>query len=477
MTPEPRLRSRPSALQAMALLFAWLLAGGPLPAGAPAPASQTAVTRTSLGFATAELRKEWYFAGEGYDVGVDTQVIRPGGEPQSLRLALKPGAARAERAFGVASTHFPVAAARGKHLRLGGWLKSDGITRGWAGLWARADGPNGVLAVDNMADRGIHGNTPWSRVEVEIDVPAEASGIFLGALLSGNGAAWVSELEVSVEPIRPAVPVVVAGTVVDPTGRPVAGALVALIPAGASRAAAVVRSGGDGAFRATVAKGKYAMTATAAGLAPAFARPIDVGGQGSAGVKLALGAGCVDLLGTVRGAEGPPPPGTRVEVSRYSDEDGDAFYGELDGAGGFRLCLSPSRYAVTLDVADFVVTQAAVGIAEGGPSQRLTLDASRLGPAPEEVVTWLRGHVGPLGTAAARRGDDDLRPLAAIVGKARIVALGAATHGTREFFQLKHRVLEYLVAEQGFTVFAIEANWPESVAVDDYVVHGTGGPG
>ncbi len=43
-------------------------------------------------------------------------------------------------------------------------------------------------------------------------------------------------------------------------------------------------------------------------------------------------------------------------------------------------------------------------------------------------------------------------------------------------FQLKHRLLEFLVAEMGFTTFAIEANWPESLAVNDYVLHGRGDP-
>jgi erythromycin esterase len=64
----------------------------------------------------------------------------------------------------------------------------------------------------------------------------------------------------------------------------------------------------------------------------------------------------------------------------------------------------------------------------------------------------------------------------AVIGSARIVALGEATHGTREFFQLKHRLLEFLVTEMGFTTFAIEANWPESLAVNDYVLHGKGNP-
>lgn len=54
--------------------------------------------------------------------------------------------------------------------------------------------------------------------------------------------------------------------------------------------------------------------------------------------------------------------------------------------------------------------------------------------------------------------------------------MGEATHGTREFFQMKHRMLEFLVEKMGFTVFGIEANWPESLAVNDYVLNGKGDP-
>jgi erythromycin esterase len=66
--------------------------------------------------------------------------------------------------------------------------------------------------------------------------------------------------------------------------------------------------------------------------------------------------------------------------------------------------------------------------------------------------------------------------LGSVVGNARIVAMGEATHGTREFFQMKHRMLEFLVEKMGFTLFAIEANWPESLAVNDYVLNGKGDP-
>jgi erythromycin esterase len=57
-----------------------------------------------------------------------------------------------------------------------------------------------------------------------------------------------------------------------------------------------------------------------------------------------------------------------------------------------------------------------------------------------------------------------------------IFALGEATHGTREFFRLKHRFLRYLVLEHGVRVFAMEANLPEALALNEYVVHGTGNP-
>src|SRR5207253_10707138 len=58
----------------------------------------------------------------------------------------------------------------------------------------------------------------------------------------------------------------------------------------------------------------------------------------------------------------------------------------------------------------------------------------------------------------------------------RIVSLGEATHGSREFFQLKHRMMEFLATEMGFTIFSIEANMPEAYRLNDYVLNGNGDP-
>jgi len=95
---------------------------------------------------------------------------------------------------------------------------------------------------------------------------------------------------------------------------------------------------------------------------------------------------------------------------------------------------------------------------------------------PWKILSSLRQHAIPLTTVKARCGFTDLQPVKRVIGGARVVALGEATHGTREFFQLKHRLLEFLVTEMGFTTFGIEANWPESLAVNDYVLHGQGDP-
>ena len=87
-----------------------------------------------------------------------------------------------------------------------------------------------------------------------------------------------------------------------------------------------------------------------------------------------------------------------------------------------------------------------------------------------EAIAWVRANAMPLASVEAGHGFADLEPLRHIIGDARIVSLGEATHGTREFFQLKHRLLEFCVSELGFTIFGIEASYPECLRINDYVL-------
>ncbi len=91
----------------------------------------------------------------------------------------------------------------------------------------------------------------------------------------------------------------------------------------------------------------------------------------------------------------------------------------------------------------------------------------------------LSTHATALTTVRAPRAgdaprDDDLASFDRIVGEARVVGLGESTHGTSEFFLVKHRLLEHLVRTRGFSVFAIEANQLAVESLNRYV---QGGPG
>ncbi|WP_370217679.1 erythromycin esterase family protein [Kitasatospora sp. GAS1066B] len=61
-----------------------------------------------------------------------------------------------------------------------------------------------------------------------------------------------------------------------------------------------------------------------------------------------------------------------------------------------------------------------------------------------------------------------------MVGDAKVVGLGEATHGSHEFFALKDRVFRYLVEQKGFTTFALEMSWSAGLRIDDYLQHGNG---
>jgi len=93
-----------------------------------------------------------------------------------------------------------------------------------------------------------------------------------------------------------------------------------------------------------------------------------------------------------------------------------------------------------------------------------------------EVYEWLKENAISLDTLEAGSGFDDMEPLKAMIGDARIVSLGEAAHLNRDFSRAKHRMVEFLVNEMGFTVFAIEATFAGALELNDYVLGGDGDP-
>ena len=95
---------------------------------------------------------------------------------------------------------------------------------------------------------------------------------------------------------------------------------------------------------------------------------------------------------------------------------------------------------------------------------------------PDPVPEWLDANVLPFDGSHLSLPHTDLEFFRDIVGDARVVSLGEGTHGTRDFFEMKARILRFLVEEMGFNTFAIEATWPESRRLDHYVRTGEGDP-
>ncbi|CAA9367287.1 MAG: Erythromycin esterase homolog [uncultured Gemmatimonadetes bacterium] len=55
------------------------------------------------------------------------------------------------------------------------------------------------------------------------------------------------------------------------------------------------------------------------------------------------------------------------------------------------------------------------------------------------------------------------------IGDARVVLLGEATHGTHEFYRERARITQRLITEKGFTVVAVEADWPDAYRVNRWI--------
>jgi len=102
------------------------------------------------------------------------------------------------------------------------------------------------------------------------------------------------------------------------------------------------------------------------------------------------------------------------------------------------------------------------------------LACSQLRAQAPADITRLNQLLTPITAVRAGSGFADLAPLAPVVAPARVVALGESTHGSHEVFQLKHRLLEYLVTQQGFTTLALEVDYGWGEILNEYIQTGAG---
>jgi erythromycin esterase len=95
-------------------------------------------------------------------------------------------------------------------------------------------------------------------------------------------------------------------------------------------------------------------------------------------------------------------------------------------------------------------------------------------PDNTSFANWVRNYAIVADTLDWQAPLDDLEPLRALIGDARVVALGESAHYAREFYLLRHRLLRFLAERCGFTIYALEAPFTEAHAIDAWVQGGSG---
>ncbi|KIL72470.1 Protein-L-isoaspartate O-methyltransferase [Bacillus badius] len=75
----------------------------------------------------------------------------------------------------------------------------------------------------------------------------------------------------------------------------------------------------------------------------------------------------------------------------------------------------------------------------------------------------IRNYASPLET------NEDLTKLIEAIGEANIVLLGEASHGTSEFYSMRAALSKRLITEKGFSILAVEGDWPAAQQVNRYI--------
>ena len=425
--------------------------------------TSTAEPPSALGFETTLEAGGWKSSGKGCDFNLDGHEAHVG--KQSLHVACS----KAD-AFFTASQH--IAAATGQPpLRVRGFLRTRKVAGGFAGLWIRADGPNGPLFMRKMDADGPRGDTEWTRYAINLALPPGTEAVVFGVMLVGAGEAWFDELEASDLDHAVQDMISIQGAVLDREKRPVFDAAVALVAPGVETATSIATTDERGNFTFRVPAGRYSITATSR-LASSYLPPEQF--DRDVTKQLDMAPDGVRVLGKIVDTDGKPVPGALAQFIGLGDHSGDTFFVRADEQGTIQSALPPpGRYRVIPRDRQLTSEATNVDLAEG---KELSLLAARNDPAPQTVRDELSRTVVPLTLGEDATWTGDTGWLAKAVGGARVVALGEATHGSREFYLVKLATIRFLVEQMKFRVIAIEANGSEVEALDDFLNSGDGDP-
>ena len=150
-------------------------------------------SKFNFGFEKVEQGKplQWeYFGSTDYNLLIDSVIKQSGNYSAAIEYK---GAALDFRAW----AYTIPASYPGKKITLTGYVKTENVSDGWAGLWMRID-PQ--IAFDNMQKKGITGTSDWKKYEITLEMnPSKTKQIVIGGLLVGKGKMWMDGLHVSID--------------------------------------------------------------------------------------------------------------------------------------------------------------------------------------------------------------------------------------------------------------------------------------
>ncbi len=137
------------------------------------------------------LPEAWFKWGD-YELGVDTTVTHAG-KYAAIITSDENGSTFGSIAYKIPANY------TGQSIQLEGFMKTQEVEKGFAGLLLRIDGKGASLAFDNMEKQKITGTNDWKKYTVTLPYPENAEIIFVAGIVVGKGKAWFDDFVLTID--------------------------------------------------------------------------------------------------------------------------------------------------------------------------------------------------------------------------------------------------------------------------------------
>lgn len=133
-----------------------------------------------------------FYSDENYKIALDSTVVKSGKYSVAIEsLGESPGSKYISNV---------IPNYNGKTISLSGYIKTQGITEGYAALWLEINHSNGFELIAFNDEMRIKGNTDWQKYEITLDMnPRNTKDIVFYGVLSGKGKIWIDDLRITID--------------------------------------------------------------------------------------------------------------------------------------------------------------------------------------------------------------------------------------------------------------------------------------